>query len=80
MNQQTVENLRNGTGLKIVASTLVILLASATTGTIVMARELSALQSTVTSMSERLDRRSDNVDKRIRRLESRIYDVEQKGQ
>jgi len=80
MNQQTVENLRNGTGLKIVASTLVILLASATTGTIVMARELSALQSTVTAMTARLDRRSDNVDARLQRLENRIYDVEQDGQ
>lgn len=76
MNHQTVDNLRNGTGVKIVVGTLVILLASATIGTIVMARELSALQSTVTSMSERLDRRSDNVDQRMRRLESRIYDLE----
>jgi len=80
MNQQTVESLHNGTGLKIVASLLVILLASATTGTIVMARELSALQSTVTAMTGRLDRRSDNVDARLQRLENRIYDVEQDGQ
>jgi hypothetical protein len=80
MNQQTVENLRNGTGLKIVSSTLVLLLASATTGTIFMARELSGLQSTVTAMTARLDRRSDNVDARLQRLENRIYDVEQEGQ
>jgi len=79
MNQQTVDKLSNGVGVKIVASTLVILLASATAGTIVMARELSALQSTVTSMSDRLDRRSDNVDGRLQRLERRIYDVEQKS-
>jgi len=77
MNQQTMENLQNGTGFKIVAGTLVLLLASATTGTILMARELSALQSTVTAMTGRLDRRSDNVDARLQRLENRIYDVEQ---
>jgi len=77
MNQQTVNALYNGTGLKIVSSVLVILLASATIGSVVMARELSALQSTVTSLSDRLDRRSDKIDSRLRRLESRIYDVEQ---
>jgi len=77
MNQKTVENLHNGTGLKIVASTLVILLASATVGTVVMARELSALQATVTSLSDRLDRQADSIDDRLQRLESRIYDVEQ---